>query len=339
MTDALAELGQRLAGSPRVQGVSAADVQEVAARHGVHLTRRFRRGLRDLYRTYLVHCLSDRSLGDDEIEDLRHLKQLFGLDDRDVGHIHEEVAREVYARSVAEALEDGRLSDAERAFLCRLERELKLPDEMARRVFEAQARLRVQAEIAERVADERLSPEEEEELAAISRSLGVELQADKRTRELLDRCRLYWMIESGDVPTVAVEAGLLRNRERPYATREAEWFELRERREAYRRAGASGRVRLAKGIYLRSGEVGVKKIVEETLELIDSGRAHLTDQRLILAGRRGRDSVEVDEITAVSPFENGIEIVRAEASTLFLGFRDDVDLFALLLERALRDRG
>lgn len=119
-----------------VREVSVASVVTVCDANGVDLQRRFASDRKHLYRRYLAYCLEDKILSEEENADLEHLRTLLHLEEKDVGAVHDEVAREVYGKAIQEVLADLEINAEEEAFLRRLRGELHLSDKLAADLLE-----------------------------------------------------------------------------------------------------------------------------------------------------------------------------------------------------------
>jgi Chloroplast envelope transporter len=126
------------ADSPR--DVRPVHLERIAAEYGVDPRTAFRADLERMYREYLVHCLVDRRLSEDEISSLDHLRSLFGLDATTCEAIHRNVARQIYLKSVAEVLADGAIDEDEREFLARVRDQLAIPEAVAENIVEMKRR-------------------------------------------------------------------------------------------------------------------------------------------------------------------------------------------------------
>lgn len=120
--------------------VSSARMEQIAAEYGVDPRIAFRSDLERMYREYLVHCLVDRRLSEDEVANLDHLRALFGLDANTCDAIHRNVARQIYLKSVAEVLADGTIDEDEREFLARLREQLAIPEAVAENIVDMKRR-------------------------------------------------------------------------------------------------------------------------------------------------------------------------------------------------------
>jgi hypothetical protein len=336
--NALLELNNKLAAATAVTDVRPEDVEEIAQRYGADIQKHFAKGLGELYRSYLNYCLADGQLGDSEIGNLAHLKAIFGLSDKDTDGIREEVGERVFGREVRMAVKDGRLTEEEHAFLERLQAQLNLPDDIATRLYQHAAEARLQQHLDKAVADERLAPEEEEELHAIAKSLGVKLEADEKTQVVLSRYRAYWAIENAELPAVETTIHLHKT-ETCYAVREVKWLEYRKVTKRIRYAGPTARIRLAKGIYFRAGDLGFQSVSQEVLKPVDQGELYLTNKRVIFVGGHKSTNIRMSRILDFRPYSNGIELVKDSGRNPFFEFDHNVDLFALTLARCMKDSG
>jgi hypothetical protein len=129
--NALVTLIDRLRTADSVQAVRDAELDALGREYRIDIRTTFHHDLTGLYREYLVYCLTDRHLSNDELADLEHLRSLFSLDAAAIDAVHRTVARQLYLKSVDEVLADGAVSSEERAFLQRLRKDLAIPEAIA----------------------------------------------------------------------------------------------------------------------------------------------------------------------------------------------------------------
>lgn len=332
--NAVIEIENRLARASKVREVSPEDVERVAAAYRLDL-RSQREPLARLYRVYLERCVRDRLLTDTEVDDLEHLKGILQLDDAAIRRLHDQVAGDVYGEAVGTAIADGRLRPDERSFLERLQAQLRLDEAIVRRIHARKVKDLVAQRVRSAEENERLHPHQEAELEALARSLRVEIRLGERTRRLLEKFRFYWLIENGDVPEIDTRLPLQRG-EACYFVADADWYEPRR---VTRRVGAGPtlRIRIAEGSYRRMGDLGVQRASEDLMARVDSGRVYVTNKRLVFQGARGDEPLRIGAISDFTAYRNGVELDRASAPSLFLRFDRDVDLFAMILGRVVRD--
>jgi len=137
---AIRELEGLLAEAATVRDVDLEAVSAIGQRHGIELDAQLRTARRNMYLRFLEHCLDDYMLSDREVEDLVHLRGLLHLDDADVDHIQQRVAREVYGKAVEAVLEDHQVDDEEKVFLKRLREDLDVSEFHASQMFEQELR-------------------------------------------------------------------------------------------------------------------------------------------------------------------------------------------------------
>jgi flavin-binding protein dodecin len=139
-TAALNEVEQLLAECAELREVSAEDVAQAAAKHGVTLDRKYRGACRDLYRRLLKQCLDDHELTEHERADLAHLKNILSLEREDITAVHEQTARIVYGKAVEQVLADHQVDQEEAEFLRCLREELELTERVADSLYEQEER-------------------------------------------------------------------------------------------------------------------------------------------------------------------------------------------------------
>jgi hypothetical protein len=200
--NAVIELNNLLATKP-VKDISKNAIKEIESKYKLSLLSEFKLNLEEFYTVYLNHCLADRILNEQELEDLNHLKNILGLDERTINDLHARLGKNIYKESFQEAIADGRLSKEEQQFLDKLESTLKLPKELANKISESRKHY-MENYVAKIIGDQRLSPDEEKELHAIANSLNVTLEINKQTQEQLNKLKMYWALENLDLPVIDV---------------------------------------------------------------------------------------------------------------------------------------
>ena len=314
--------------------LSLDEVMAVADDYKVNLRNKFTGERKELFRFYLEHCLQDEALSEQEMAELAHLRKLLFLSQREVNTLVEEAGRPIYNRRVKDNIADGRLSDKEEQNLDRLKKSLLLPDRVAENIYAKHAREYLQAYMDEATADNLLSEAEDEEMEAIAESLGIEIQLNEKSRSALNKMRLFWQIENGELPTLEPDINLYKT-EKLYFKTVVNWYEHRRVTRSYNYGGLSARIKIAKGLYYRTGNIGVQKVSDDVLKYIDTGRLYLTNKRIIFMGSRGNKRIRLNRILEVNPFQNGVDVQKDAGKSPFLEFEERVDVFAMVLIRAM----
>ncbi len=320
------ELGKILVGYPDLK-VPLKELANATARLKVELRRSFGKELKKFYRKFLEKCLADKVLSPDDWKSLQQLKSLFGFSNATIEQIHNQVVMRHYSKTVEQVLSDKKLSPRERSFLKSMQQNLKLLPAVAERIYRDRAAELVQRTLVSALSDARLSPAEEEELDQIAHHLGVRLDYDEKTKSILDRYRLFWLIEHGDVPVIESPLPLPRG-EKCFFTADANWCEL----HAVTRSARYGRTRPATD----EGDQVQRHMFHE-LSKLDSGRILLTNRRILFSGEKRRRIIPLARIKDFVPMENGVQIHRKSGTNPFLQFELGVDVFSLMLARGLRD--
>jgi hypothetical protein len=333
--NALIELCNELA-NDSIQDVKLANVETICNKYSVTIQKKYKKDLVGLYKDYLVYCLSDQHLTSQELEDLAHLKVLFAISDTEANALHEELTRNLYKKTLVDSISDGRLSDKEREFLANLKSKIGLSAEIADNIFTKTAQERVQQYINEAIEDRRLSPQEDLELQKICESLGAEINLDSESKATLEKFRLFWQIENGDVPTIEPDINLHRN-ELCYFKTDVGWWEYRKQTKRIRYGGLTARVPIAKGLYIRAGDLGIKPVSEDVFVQLDSGLIYLTNKRVIFRGTKKNKTIRIPKILTITPYKNGVDIEKDTGKSPFLDFSKNIDLFCIILNRAMLD--
>lgn len=339
--NAYLEIQNLLAKAPIGQ-MAPESVTETLGSYGIALASAVPR-LKELYATVLRYFLRDSDLSDAELEDLRRLRNLFGLTDQDVKEVEAAVVNPIYERSVQQALKDRHLSPEEKEGLQSLAKRLRLSDEVAQAIRKKDFQALMQQAYEEAIKDRRLSPDEEEELKALAANLDATLALDDASQAALAHFRLLWRIEQGELPEVPVAINLKRG-EVCHAAIGASHHEYRTVTKAIRYAGPTARIRIMKGIYYRAGQLQLDRVTQDVLKLLSVGTLYLTSNRLLFAGENKSTSIALSKIIDFTMFQDGIRIEKESGKDQFFqcAFGDSLtgERWGVMLQAAMRkDRG
>jgi hypothetical protein len=335
--NAVIELNNLLA-SKSIKQISLREISEIETKYGISLEQEFKLNLEEFYATFLNYCLADKSLSDEELEDLKHLKLILGLDDITIGNLHSKIGAIVYKKSFEEAVADGRLTKSEEDFLNKLETDLKLPKQLAEKISSETRTAYIQNYVEGVIKDQRLSPDEEKEMQTIASSLNVNVQLNEQTKQQLQKLKLYWALENLPLQTIEPDIIIQKSEVCYLQVRNVNWYELRSVRQRVSYSGYSTSFRVAKGFYLRSGSYKPKSYSTDQMTLIDSGTIYLTNKRIIFTGNKKNSNIRIDKILNLTPYTDGVEIDKETGKSPTLQISTNADIFCMTLERVLRER-
>lgn len=334
--NAFAELNNALADAQSVRAVSLDAVQELNARYGINLHRKFERELKEMYRSFLLFCLSDRQFTQEEVEDLWHIKTLFGISDEDHEGIYQEVAVETYKQTLEEVLADSKFTEEEKDRLEQLSAYLKIPEDTRKQTFDKTAGKFLQRKADEFTSDNLFSPDEEAELQALCRSLGVGLTLNDKTAASLPKMRMLWQIRNGNLPVLQVPINLQRGETCCYMA-QVDWLETRRVTKRIGYSGPALRFKIMKGVYWKAGNYAVQRSSSDVLTKVDSGVVYLTNKRVIFVGQLKNQAIRLDKVLDITPYSDGVGLEKDSGKSPILGLAADVDVFVAVLSRLIQD--
>ncbi len=331
--NAVIEINNLLATRP-VSEIRKTDVIAIAAKYKLDLLKTYSQNLEEFYAVYLHNCLKNKHLDAAEIEELDHLRMVLMLSEEKAAEIYDQMVEPIYRNAFTEAVADGELTEEETRSLENLQMRLKLSKDQVSKISENVRGALVRKKFYDAIDDERLSPEEEKELELISKNLGVQLQIDKASREKMERYKLYWAIENGELPVVETGINLQRN-ESCYFTTPVNWLEMRTITKRINYGGPTARIRIMKGVYYRMGSISTHRVTSEEWRHIDNGHLYLTNKRIIFMGTKKNTNIRLNRILAFTPYSNGIELEKDAGRNPFFGFAGNIELFSMILSRVL----
>jgi hypothetical protein len=287
-----------------------------------------------MWRRVLEAFLSDDAFSDREIAYLEALREAFALTEDEVQASERDVVHPRYSVALRDALADARLRDDERASLARLAKQLRLPESVQGELYQRSTRALIEGLLMSSVADRRLSPDELHQLAAVAQHLGVTPDFDRATEAMLDRYALFWRIENGDLPSVAVENVPLAGDETCHSVTPAERYERRGDAGGPEAEGIVS-VRIARGVYYRVGTVSDTRINRTPLKRVDDGRLLITSQRVLFEGAQGSLAWPLRDLASYQVYADAIVLEPRSGPGPSFTLDGDVELAAVILGAAL----
>ena len=287
-----------------------------------------------MWRQVLKAFLTDDTFSEREIAYLEALREAFALTDEEVQASERDVIHPRYAIALRDVLADARVAEDERASLGRLAEQLRLPESVQRELYQRSTRALIDGLLERSVADRRLSPDELHQLAAVAQHLGVTPDFGQATEAMLDRYALFWRIENGDLPSVAVEHVPLDSGETCHSITPAEQYERRGDAGSAEAEGVVS-VRIARGVYYRVGSVSEAGINRAPLKRVDGGRLLITSQRVLFDGTQGGRGWQLRDIASYQVYADGIVLEPRSGPAPSFTLEGDVELAAVILGAAL----
>lgn len=316
--------------------VKAEQINDVFTKYKVGNNSKFKNSLYDIYKAFLKHCLNDKVLTEQESFELKHLKSILGLTDYDANRMFNELAEEIYKKSFNEVISDGIVDNSEKELLEKMKSNLCLSDEIAAKIEKESKQKFISTFLDTAVSDRRLSPDEINEYEALCKNLDIQVNMDNQTMAIWDKYKLYWIVENGDIPEIEVSIAL-QKAEKCYFKTHTDLLEFRTVTQRINYSGVTYRVKIAKGLYYRVGSIKPQRITSEHLVNIDSGTLYLTNKRLIFVGLRKNSTIKIDKILSVTPYSDGVEIIKDSGKNPVYKFNADSELFTMILTRLINE--
>ncbi len=332
--NAIVELNNLLA-DHELQEVTLEQVYAIADKYGVNFKTDYNQEITDFYKSYLNSCLSDKVISDKELTDLKELKRILQINDKQVEEIHRELAGKIYKAEVDKVINDGELDEAERAFIEKLQNDLKLPQEVAQNIYLTSGQELIRNFMNNVISDAKLSPDEEKELNAIAKNLQTDFKMDVATKNDLDKYRLYWQIENDEMPELQVDINIPRTERCYFVAQNAQWFEQTSETPAKVNSNSALSLKIAKGLYWRNPAQDNKKLENSAWQSIDVGVVYLTNKRVLFKGSKGDKIILLNRVIDFAVFSNGMEIEKGEGKNPFVQFEGNMDIFGMLLGKAI----
>jgi hypothetical protein len=333
--NAFIEINNLLAVKP-LKEIELEEIEGISTKYKVDIRERFIDKLKDLYLQKLKQCLSDNLLSSQDLVFLNHLKYLLLLNDSETEKMHDEVAGEIFKQHHDQVISDGKIDQKEDEFLDKLKVDLKLSTTVEESILFEGRKQFIQNRFDQMIKDKRISPAEWDDFTNVQKELRFEFKFKKEDTEFLDKLKLNWHIENGELPIVSVPINLQKN-ELCYFSSLVDWLENRTVTKRINYGGPTARIRIMKGVYYRAGSMGVQRVTSEELKFIDSGQLYLTNKRLIFVGNKKNSSIQLGKILSINPYSDGVGIEKDSGISPIFRLSDNADTLAMTLTRVIND--
>ena len=287
-----------------------------------------------IYQKLLRHYLTEGEITLEKHHDLDKLKEMLRLDSSEVERIYKRTSEARLSEIIEERLLKGRFENEDQKILDLFQDQHNIPEERKAAIFKDLAKSNIIEYLEKALDNERYSPSDQQEIEARIESFDLDFEILNDYKGKCELYNLYWQLENGKLDGIQVDIKLTKNEECYFHT-DIDWYELRKVKKRLDYIGASGRVKIAKGIYIRSGSFkgGVKS--EDQLQKIDSGHLYLTNKRLIFTGNKGNKNIRLNKILNFKVYSDGVEIVKDTGKSPVLIFDSNINSFSILLNRAI----
>lgn len=329
--NAIIELNNLLASKP-IRDITISDVIQIEVAYKVNFKRSLKKNLLEFYNIVLMSYLQDSNLSEIEKSELRGLKLLFNLTDSDVKDIHVEFTSRLFKEKLEKSLSDTIYNDEKHLFFNSLRENLELPVEIAEKISSEYRVGIIQDKMKVITYDNKISPDELQELEALSKSLDVTLDMNDASKEAVEKMKLFWLIENGQIPAIETDLNLSANELCHYKSNAA-WYELRKVTKRINYHGPILTIPIYKGIKYKLGSVSPSRVTKDEIQLIDTGVIYITNKRVIFVGNKGNKTILLSKILFIEATENGVVINKETRTSPIVEVAENSDMLTLILNR------
>jgi hypothetical protein len=320
-----------------INDVKPSDINDICLKYKANIkSPKYRDAFYELYITYLEECLKNNVLTDSSIDELNHLKELLSLDEQEAVGLHNSLCGKIYKNAYWEQISDGNYSEEREAFIDKLQSDLKIPDTIARPIQDECRDVFIRDYISKIKADDKISPDEWSSLNEIAKKLYVTIDTDEVFDEIIERMKLNWTVEHGDLPVKQVDINLQKN-ENCYYYQKIDWLEIRKVTQRVDYGGLTYRFEIAKGLDYRVGSIHPQRITSDELQVIDTGTIYVTNKRLIFDGSLKNTNIPFGKILSITPYSDGVGIEKDSGRSPVFQVSNAADLLAMYISRLLKD--
>lgn len=325
-----------LLGTELLNDITIESIGVISAKYRVNLHKKFPDHLKQMYQRHLSLCTEYNMLSSKILNDLKRLKHLLMLTDKEVSELHYDLATDIYNKANEQTVNYFKLEMSKEKFLNKLQYNLKLPEEIERKLSAERFNRFLNIHLIGEGENRQVTPEELNELNHIIRNLNVEIAFAGATLQQFERFRLYWLIEYGNLPDKYFDISLPRN-EQCYFKINADWLDHKTPIIGPGYGGPDLSIKMMKQVYYRSGSADMQRKMNKRLTFIDSGSVYVTQRRIIFEGYKAKTQIQMGNIRSVAPFSDGLVIERNNRKNLIFRVSKNADLLAMFLGRAISD--
>lgn len=319
--------------------ITPGQISALAERYKIkNPSKKFGVELAQLLGEFLAEHLGNQLSSTNDFQSAKTMQQILGISDLDFEKEYKPKAIETFRKQSAVTLKWAKkYQDEEEAQLRKLGEQFGLSNEQADQITVEIRTSIVQDYIKSMIADFRVSPEEIKTYETLCKDLSVSVSMDDASKRTLEKYKRLWKIENGDLPVCTADI-ILQKSEVCHFKTNAELYEDRKVTTGVKYAGPTYRMRIAKGLYYRMGNISTARKSEDVMTLIDSGVLYITNKRILFNGSKGSKPIRYSQIVDLTPYSDGIKIVRetGKPQTFIMSYPDGEALTAFVT-RMIKD--
>jgi len=291
-----------------------------------------------LLRDFLNEHLNNRLSGTNDFQSAKKLQGILGLSDSVFEKEYRPKALGIFRKQVSDTLYRTKKYNEQKPQFETLGKQLGLTAQEQEQILN-EVRQSIVQEYANKIVDDaRISPQEKEALDQLSKDLDVTLSLDSESKKVMERYSSLWQIENGKIPIYETDIFLQKNETCHYLAF-VELYELRKKTTGYQYRGPTARVRIAKGLYFRAGNLKTTRETKDVMTLIDSGNIYVTNKRILFNGKKGNKVIKYSSIIDLTPYTDGVEIIKGTGkSPVFQLSNDDGEIICATITRLITDQ-
>lgn len=212
--------------------------------------------------------------------------------------------------AVQKALADGSLTPSELTEIEALRQELNLTEDEIKVIKNEVSHMALKAV----KSDRRFTEEEEDFLSKVTAYFQIPSETIARSQEELDRYRLLYEIEKGNLPRITVPGLAFRKGELAHWSEPGSLIEEKTIKHRYGGSSSGISIRIAKGVTYRIGGHRGNIVTESKMVPVSTGELVLTNQRLIFRGIQKSISVTWDKVLDTQLYSDGVRFSLANRS-------------------------
>jgi len=160
---------------------------------------------------------------------------------------------------------------------------------------------------------------------------------DSISKADFDRYRMYWRIRNSRLEAWPVTINLQRG-EICHFSCPVKWLEQEGSKPTYEGGHRSHGFQLHYTRDFEPSRLGTYSLPNHEYKYAGHGTAYLTNRRVIFTSSTFNRQAVLSEMLAITPYLNGIDLKVTTGNSPFLNFDQNVDLFAMTLNRLMAEQ-